>query len=653
MRLIAITSPATDAGKTFIATGLAEGLARRGIKTLFIDLDLAVGDSIRVFGLADEARQPHPTVSSWRDFPDPWKSLLTGPGGVMVIPRPENNGESVTEVGLTQIIAQAEKTGIEAVVLDLGADVRAPFWDGMIERADVPFLVLDTDAKALDRARRFLAASMQPPEGWILVVNQRTPRGGYRQDEMVRNLGAASVTQSVVAIPYIPENRRPTIRLPVDIPSAGELAEIAMGRPLVELKGGKSSKMSFLARIFSRKASPEIQNDEEPFVTPFRENKGFEGISSPMPTEAISNRKALLLGRAQSLAATLENLGWDTTFYERDDYDVALADPATFKRIPREKQTLIIGAGMDLFFSSDQLAHESAIPVANENAVVAILQERFGGALPRRQSVEIPDSNMSEHSISPSADRKKVAGVVVGFYSGAQGYQGKTVLALNTAALLASEGHPVCLVDLDTDKAGLTTLCGWNERTVPPVDLRNAVESSTGVVKGPGGVHVITAPLDYPGWSPTPIQINNLLGKLVAQYPYVVLDFGARVASPSTIAALKQCGIVFIVSTPFRGALSAVARFRSKEMAEIGGNKVRAIINRVGADGAMTPRDAAAILGFVSAYSTVPEDSAFVVAETKALDGKKYIPPVLGKCEAKKAVKGLVEEIQKSQGVMV
>jgi cellulose biosynthesis protein BcsQ len=353
----------------------------------------------------------------------------------------------------------------------------------------------------------------------------------------------------------------------------------------------------------------------------------------------------LLLGRAQSLAATLENLGWDTTFYEHDDYDVALADPATFKRVPTEKQTLIIGAGMDLFFSSDQLAHESAIPVANENAVVAILQERFGGALIRRQS--------SEHSIALSIAKKEAAGVVVGFYSGAQGYQGKTVLALNTAALLASEGHPVCLVDLDTDKAGLTTLCGWNEGTLPPVDLRNAVESSTGVVKGPGGVHVITAPLDYPGWSPTPIQINNLLGKLVAQYPYVVLDFGARVASPSTIAALKQCGIVFIVSTPFRGALSAVARFRGKEMAEIGGSKVRAIINRVGADGAMTPRDAAAILGFASAYSTVPEDSAFVAAETKALDGKKYIPPVLGKCEAKKAVKGLVEEIQKSQGVMV
>ena len=83
----------------------------------------------------------------------------------MVIPRPENNGESVAEDGLTELIAQAESTGIEAVVMDLGADVRAPFWDGIIERADVSFLVLDTDGKALDRARRFLAASMQPPEG--------------------------------------------------------------------------------------------------------------------------------------------------------------------------------------------------------------------------------------------------------------------------------------------------------------------------------------------------------------------------------------------------------------------------------------------------------------------------------------------------------
>jgi len=281
------------------------------------------------------------------------------------------------------------------------------------------------------------------------------------------------------------------------------------------------------------------------------------------------------------------------------------------------------------------------------------LHEKFGGRLINNSPSEPPKENLKTKKSDPVTATAKVGGVIAGFYSGAQGYQGKTVLALNTAALIASEGSGVCIVDLDTDKAGLTTLCGWNEGSMPLVNLRNAVESSTGPIKGPGGVHVISMPLDCPGWSPTPIQINALLGKLAAQYEYVVLDFGARVASPSTIAALKQCGIVFIVSTPFRGALSAVARFRGKEMAEIGGSKVKAIINRVGADGAMTPRDAAAILGFAGTYSTVPEDPAFVAAETKALDGKKYIPPVLGKCEAKKAVKGLVEEIQKSQGVMV
>ena len=170
--------------------------------------------------------------------------IVNGAGGVVVIPRPKQRGKR-SRGGLTEIIAQAEKTGIEAVVMDLGADVRAPFWDGIIERADVSFLVLDTDGKALDRERRFLAASMQPTEGWFLVVNHLTPRGRYRQDEMVRNLGAASVTRSVVTIPFIPEKKRPTIRLPVDIPSAGELAEIAMGRPLVELKGGKTSKRAF------------------------------------------------------------------------------------------------------------------------------------------------------------------------------------------------------------------------------------------------------------------------------------------------------------------------------------------------------------------------------------------------------------------------
>lgn len=638
MRLIAITSPATDAGKTFIATGLAEGLAWRGIKTLFIDLDLAVGDSIRVFGIAEEARQPHPTVSSWSDYPDPWKSLLKGPGGLSVIPRPENSAESVTEATLAEIFTQAERMEVEAVVMDLGADVRAPYWDGIIERADVSILVLDTDAKALDRARRFLAASAHPPEGWVLAINQRTPRGTYRMDEMVRNLGAASVTKSVVTIPFIPEKKRSAIRLPVDTPSAGQLAEISMGRPLTGLKGGKTPKMSFLSRILNGNASSQMHNQQGPIADPFGQEKVIRDVSSPTSMLA-PNKKALLLGKARSLVPALEELGWETTFQDNDDCDIVLADQETYTQAPGDKQTFIIGAGLDLFFSSGQLTNESVIPVANEKAVIAILEERFGGGARCRLHDEPPYK-------SERVNEPRTGGTVVGFYSGAQGYQGKTMLAINTAALLA-DGHTVCVVDLDTDKAGLTALCGWKEGALPPTDIRKAVDSSPQSIKGPGGVYLIPARLDYPGWLPSPIQVNDLMAKLETQYEYVVIDFGARVASPSTIAALKRCGIVFIVSTPFRGALSAVARFRGKEMAEIGGSKVQAIINRAGAEGAIAAKDAAAILGFAGTFHTVPEDSAFVAAETKALEGKKYSPPVLGKCAAKKAVKGLVDEIQR------
>ena len=39
MKLIAVTSPATDAGKTFIAAGIAEAATYHNLKTLFMDFD--------------------------------------------------------------------------------------------------------------------------------------------------------------------------------------------------------------------------------------------------------------------------------------------------------------------------------------------------------------------------------------------------------------------------------------------------------------------------------------------------------------------------------------------------------------------------------------------------------------------------------------
>lgn len=46
MKLVVVTSPATDAGKTFLATGLTETAAAFEYKVIYIDLDKPVGDSL-------------------------------------------------------------------------------------------------------------------------------------------------------------------------------------------------------------------------------------------------------------------------------------------------------------------------------------------------------------------------------------------------------------------------------------------------------------------------------------------------------------------------------------------------------------------------------------------------------------------------------
>jgi len=136
------------------------------------------------------------------------------PRDLAVVARPENNADAVTEDAVVGILSNAEQAGFGAAILDLGVDVRAPFWEGLVKRADVSFLVLDTDAKALDRARRFLAASFTPLEGWVLVVNQRTARGECRADKLVRNLEMSSVTRGIVTVPFTPAKKRNVEWLP-------------------------------------------------------------------------------------------------------------------------------------------------------------------------------------------------------------------------------------------------------------------------------------------------------------------------------------------------------------------------------------------------------------------------------------------------------
>lgn len=322
----------------------------------------------------------------------------------------------------------------------------------------------------------------------------------------------------------------------------------------------------------------------------------------------------LLIGhRAKILAPEAAAKGWKVV---TDDplvpSDAAVIDTDLLSAVSGSLHCPMVG------FSSGRLSDwfslaDSGVPVAVDGAACLALVANRLESRTRIQTVS-------------SVKR----GFVLAFYSGAQGFQGKTVLAVNTATLLAEKGFSVCIVDLDTDKAGLTVLCGFSEDVPPSMDLNSYISGAL-PIEGPAGVKLIPAPIRNPGWFPDPQQAGRLVAKLASEYDAVVLDFGAKITSPAVVTALRSCDRVFLVSTPMRAALTAVARFRGRGLAEIGGKKITAVINRTGVRGGISARDAARLLDINGQFIEVPEDQAVMLAENEALEKGTYSPPVLKK----------------------
>ncbi len=130
-----------------------------------------------------------------------------------------------------------------------------------------------------------------------------------------------------------------------------------------------------------------------------------------------------------------------------------------------------------------------------------------------------------------------------------------------------------------------------------------------------------------PGWFPECEQVAWLISELRHKYDCVILDFGARLASPQVQEALRLCDSIFLVSTPYRTALTAISRFRGREISEVGNGKTEAVINRVTRE-SLTASDAARLLGFAS-YHEIPDDPVVVEAENDAVGNRIYHPPVL------------------------
>ncbi|ACX51895.1 hypothetical protein Adeg_0749 [Ammonifex degensii KC4] len=311
--------------------------------------------------------------------------------------------------------------------------------------------------KAVDRARASACTNSIPPGGGGKEVEKRgggTPKMPFWQ-KLFRRAKAATEEQGkrngVGALPG------PATEHPEPLPAAG----------------GVTAPLDLEREPFGGPVPPPVRREGSRADSPVPDTGARRA-----PGERRSVPAVLLLGnRSEALAAEVVSRGWRTVIGNPSaPVDAAVVDtellPAVLDRLRCPVVALSSGRLSDWLSLTD-----CGVPVVVGGAAcLALVAEHLGSCpgvrLPVGERPTAGDSTSaacggSASRFAPPARR----GIVLAFYSGAQGFQGKTALAVNTAALLAERGLSVCLVDLDTDKAGLTALCGFSETNPPPADL--------------------------------------------------------------------------------------------------------------------------------------------------------------------------------------
>jgi diguanylate cyclase (GGDEF)-like protein len=254
MKLIAVTSPATDAGKTFIAAGIAEAATYHNLKTLFMDFDNPVGDALRVFGVS--SHNLYPTLGDWASYPDPWGGCLKSKAGTYLLPRPNMLDEEIDAEGLLKSVED-----FDLVIADLGTDYRQEYWRLVVNQADLALLVSDCDEKALVRIRQFLNSKPANKE-WTLIINSRERKGYYTESQIERELSGE--VQQIISLPYFPEAEQ---RSPKTFPPES----VHLARVLNLLFGGISVEENLFNKIKIPRLSFRRKTEKEEPLKPTKE----------------------------------------------------------------------------------------------------------------------------------------------------------------------------------------------------------------------------------------------------------------------------------------------------------------------------------------------------------------------------------------------
>lgn len=209
---------------------------------------------------------------------------------------------------------------------------------------------------------------------------------------------------------------------------------------------------------------------------------------------------------------------------------------------------------------------------------VAALLERFAGAShPRTHPSANPEAELPPPATfytpipAAPANGERLAGagcqVVV---MGARGGAGATTLAINLAAMLADQGHPTTLVDLDMVQGHISIYLKQKLTTtlnslagIEREDLIQRLKSEA--LPAGNNLNLLLSQPNLDGLLPTllPDQASQLLAALHRSGHCTVVDVG-RGLNPFARAALAQADQILLCSAPERVSLTAAKQLVSQ-----------------------------------------------------------------------------------------
>jgi pilus assembly protein CpaE len=188
---------------------------------------------------------------------------------------------------------------------------------------------------------------------------------------------------------------------------------------------------------------------------------------------------------------------------------------------------------------------------------------------------------------------KHEPGHVVAIFSG-KGGVGKSVLAINLAAMLATEtGEDVALVDLDLQFGDVAVLLGLQPvdtiADVPAAQRIDADFLGSVMPEAPGRLRVLCSPL-----SPElaelvrPEHVAQVIDTLKAVFAHIVIDLSQHLDEVALTALERADRIVLVIDTNLPAIKDARLAFRIFSTLGIPGERVTLVLNRADAPSDVT-----------------------------------------------------------------